>query len=249
MTYSSAMFAREEMTLEEAQREKYRRLGNAMGLRPGEHVLEIGCGWGGFAAYAAGELGCRVTAITVSKEQFDHVGKLMADRGLGDLVETRLQDFRDVEGSFDRIVSIEMVESIPQSLWAPYFRRLHDLSRPGGTIGLQVITVADRHWRSSDENPDFIRRYVFPGGQVPAPKVVRGLARTHDLTWVEDRGYGASYARTLGTWRRNFDANLPAIRELGFDERFVRMWRYYLAYCEGGFRAGRADVRQIVLAR
>jgi cyclopropane-fatty-acyl-phospholipid synthase len=249
MTYSSAVFPREEMTLEEAQREKYRRLAAAIGLRPGEHVLEIGCGWGGFAAYAAGELGCRVTAITVSKEQFDHVGKLMADRGLADLVETRLQDFRDVDGAFDRIVSIEMVESIPQSLWAPYFRRLHDLSRPGGTIGLQVITVADHHWRSSDENPDFIRRYVFPGGQVPAQKVVRDLARVHGLSWVDDRGYGQSYARTLGTWGRNFDLNVPAVRDHGFDERFIRMWRYYLAYCEGGFRAGRADVRQIVLAR
>lgn len=249
MTYSSAVFTREEMTLEDAQREKYRRLAAATGLRPGEHVLDIGCGWGGFAAYAAGELGCRVTAITISKEQFEHVGKLMADRGLGDLVETRLQDFRDVDGRFDRIVSIEMVESIPQSLWAPYFRRLHDLTCPGGTIGIQVITVADHHWRSSDENPDFIRRYVFPGGQVPAPKVVRDLARVNGLSWIDDRGYGASYARTLGTWQQNFDANLPAVTALGFDERFVRMWRYYLAYCEGGFRAGRADVRQIVLAR
>jgi len=249
MTYSSGVFADEGMTLEQAQREKYRRLAEATGLQRGDRVLDIGCGWGGFAMYAAGHLGCHVTAITVSKEQFDHVGKLMADRGLGDLVETRLQDFRDVEGSFDRIVSIEMVESIPQSLWAPYFRRLHDLSRPGGTIGLQVITVADHHWRSSDENPDFIRRYVFPGGQVPAQKVVRDLARVHGLSWIEDRGYGASYARTLRTWRREFDLNLPAVRDLGFDERFIRMWRYYLAYCEGGFRAGRADVRQIVLER
>ena len=247
MTYSSGVFALEPMTLQEAQHEKYRRLADATGVQPGDRVLDIGCGWGGFAAYAAGELGCRVTAITVSKEQFDHVSKLMAERGLSDRVEARLQDFRDVDGTYDRVVSIEMIESIPRTMWEPYFRCLHELVRPSGTIGLQVITVADHHWRTSDENPDFIRRYVFPGGQVPAPMVLRDLARAHGLSWVEDHGYRSSYARTLRTWRERFDESLPAVIALGFDERFVRMWRYYLSYCEGGFRAGRVDVRQIVL--
>ena len=249
MTYSSGVFADPNMTLEQSQREKYRRLAEATGLRRGDHVLDIGCGWGGFATYAAGQLGCHVTAITISKEQFDHVGKLVADRGLAGMVETRLQDFRDTEGSFDRIVSIEMIESIPRTMWATYFRSLRDLTRPGGTIGLQVITVADHHWRTSDANPDFIRRYVFPGGQVPAPMVLRDLARAHELAWVEDQGYGDSYARTLRSWRANFGAKTSEIAALGFDERFRRMWRYYLAYCEGGFRSGRVDVRQIVLAR
>ena len=237
------------MSLEEAQVEKYRRLAEATGLRAGDHVLEIGCGWGGFAVYAAEELGCRVTAITVSREQFDHVRKVVADRGLTDRVEPRLEDFRATRGAFDRIVSIEMIESIPQQLWAPYFAQLHDLTKPGGTIGLQVITVADRHWASSDANPDFVRRYVFPGGQVPSPTVLRGLARSHDLRWVEDHGYGASYARTLGAWGAAFDAHEREVTALGFDEPFRRMWRYYLAYCEGGFRAGRVDVEQIVLER
>ena len=131
----------------------------------------------GSRSIAAEELGCRVTAITVSREQFDHVRKLVADRGLTDRVEPRLEDFRSTRGAFDRIVSVEMIESIPQQLWAPYFAQLHDLTKPGGTIGLQVITVADRHWASSDANPDFVRRYVFPGGQVPSPTVLRGLAR------------------------------------------------------------------------
>jgi len=248
MTYSSAVFAREDMTLEEAQTQKYARLARATGLARGDHVLDIGCGWGGFATYAAAEIGCRVTAITVSKEQFDHVGKLVAARGLGDLVETRLQDFRDTHGRFDRVVSIEMVESLPRSAWPGYFRRLSELTRPGGRIGLQVIVVADRHWSSSDRNPDFIRRYVFPGGQVPAPMVLRDLARANDLSWVEDHGYGASYARTLRLWRDRFDDRTDEVADLGFEERFRRMWRYYLSYCEGGFRAGRADVRQIVLA-
>ncbi|MGE5225719.1 MAG: class I SAM-dependent methyltransferase [Planctomycetaceae bacterium] len=249
MTYSSAVFARPEMSLEEAQREKYRRLAEAAGLREGEHVLEIGCGWGGFAVWAAERLGCRVTAITVSAEQRDHVDKLLADRGLRDRVEVRLEDFRATGGTFDRVVSIEMIESIPQTLWRPYFRRLRDLTRPGGTIGLQAIVVDDAHWRSSDRNPDFIRRYVFPGGQVPAPKVLRALAREQGLGWVEDHGYGASYARTLRTWLERFDAHAAEVTALGFDERFRRMWRYYLSYCEGGFRAGRTDVRQVVLAR
>jgi cyclopropane-fatty-acyl-phospholipid synthase len=249
MTYSSAVFTHEDMTLEDAQREKYRRLAEATGLRAGDHVLEIGCGWGGFAVYAAEELGCLVTAITVSREQFDHVRKLVADRGLADRIEPRLEDFRATDGAFDHVVSIEMIESIPQSLWAPYFRQLHDLTKPGGTIGLQVITVADRHWATSDANPDFIRRYVFPGGQVPAPMVLRELARRHALRWVEDHGYGASYARTLATWGAAFEAHEPEIADMGFDEPFRRMWRYYLAYCEGGFRAGRVDVTQIVLER
>lgn len=249
MTYSSAVFARPEMTLEDAQREKYRRLAETAGIRAGDRVLEIGCGWGGFAAYAAGELDCRVTAITVSIEQRDHVEKLVADRGLSDRVEVRLQDFRETTGTYDRIVSIEMIESIPKTLWAPYFRTLRDRVRPGGTIGLQIIAVADAHWRSSDRNPDFIRRYVFPGAQVPASMVLRELARDHGLAWREDHGYGRSYARTLRSWRENFDARIDEVAAQGFDERFRRMWRYYLSYCEGGFRAGRTDVRQIVLER
>lgn len=249
MTYSSAVYADGDTLLEHAQREKYRRLAEATGFQRGDRVLDIGCGWGGFAMYAAGQLGCPVTAITVSKEQFDHVGKLVAERGLAGMVETRLQDFRDTEGSFDRVVSIEMIESIPRTMWARYFRSLRDLTRPGGTIGLQVITVADHHWQTSDANPDFIRRYVFPGAQVPAPMVLRELARAHGLAWVEDHGYGSSYARTLRTWRENFEARSAEVAALGFDERFRRMWRYYLAYCEGGFRASRVDVKQIILAR
>ena len=249
MTYSSGVFADDGVTLEEAQREKYRRLAEAAGLQRGDHVLEIGCGWGGFAMYAAGQLGCRVTAITVSKEQFDYVGKLAAERGLADVVETRLQDFRETAGSFDRIVSIEMIESIPRTRWGSYFRSLRNLTRPGGTIGLQIITVADHHWRTSNENPDFIRRYVFPGAQVPAPMVLHDLARTAGLARVDDHGYAMSYARTLRSWRENFDARASEVMALGFDERFRRMWHYYLSYCEGGFRARRTDVRQIVLAR
>jgi cyclopropane-fatty-acyl-phospholipid synthase len=248
-TYSSGVFDREGMSLAEAQQGKYRLLGGAAGIQVGEHVLDIGCGWGGFAVYAAEELRCHVTAVTVSREQLDFVEKLVAERGLTDRIEPRLQDFRQIDGTFDRIVSIEMIESIPKTLWHPYFERLRRSIRPGGTIGLQAIVVADRHWRNSDANPDFIRRYIFPGGQVPAPMVLRDLARAHGLRWREDHGYGASYARTLRAWRHAFDASEQEVAALGFDEPFRRMWKYYLAYCEGGFRAGRVDVRQIVLER
>jgi cyclopropane-fatty-acyl-phospholipid synthase len=249
MTYSSAVFARDDMTLADAQREKYGRLAAATGIGPDDHVLEIGSGWGGFAVELARTIGCRVTTITVSKEQHEHVEKLVADLGLADKVQARLQDFRHTRGRFDHIVSVEMMESIPQSLWRPYFRQLHDLTAPGGSVGLQLITVADHHWSESDRNPDFIRRYIFPGGQVPSMSVLRDLASDHDLRWHRDDGFGASYARTLGIWLDSFDERWPQMRDLGFDERFRRMWRYYLAYCRAGFAMGRVDVSQIVLTR
>ena len=249
MTYSSAVFARDEMTLEEAQREKYRRLAEATGVREGEHVVEIGSGWGGLACHLAAEVGASVTTLTVSREQAAYVQDLVARRGLADRVEVRLEDFAAHRGTYDRAVSVEMIESIPSSRWEGYFGALRRLVRPGGTAGLQIITVADRHWDSSDRNPDFIRRYIFPGGQVPAPKVLHALTARHGFGWLHHEAYGASYARTLRCWRESFEAHWREIEALGFDEPFRRMWRYYLSYCEGGFRAGRVDVGQIVLTR
>ncbi|MGZ8603011.1 MAG: class I SAM-dependent methyltransferase, partial [Actinomycetota bacterium] len=247
MTYSSGVFAEPHESLEDAQRRKYVRLAARTGVQEGDHVLEIGSGWGGFAVYLAGELSCRVTTVTVSKEQHEYVEKLVVEHGLVDRVDARLQDFRTVEDSYDRIVSVEMMESIPKRLWDPFFRQLRACVRAGGSIGLQLIVVADRHWRESDEHPDFVRRYIFPGGQVPAPWVLHELAARHRLGWREDEGFGASYARTLACWLDRFDAAWPRIAEMGFDERFRRMWRYYLAYCGAGFASGRTDVRQIVL--
>ncbi len=247
MTYSSAVFARDDMTLAEAQREKYRRLAATTGVQPGERVLEIGSGWGAFAVYLATELDCHVTTVTISKEQHEYVEKLVVEHGLVDRVEARLQDFRLVDGTYDRIVSIEMMESVPQRLWRPFFRQLRDRVQAHGSIGLQLIVVADHHWRDSDEHPDFVRRYIFPGGQVPSPSVLHDLASEHGFVWREDRGFGASYTRTLAGWLEAFDAAWPSIERMGFDERFRRMWRYYLAYCGAGFASGRTDVRQIVL--
>lgn len=249
MTYSSAYFARDDMTLAEAQREKYRRLAERAGIASGSRVLEIGSGWGAFGAYLAGDLGCDVTTLTISREQAAHVEGIIAQRGLGDRFRVLVQDFEQATGSFDAVVSVEMIESIPGSRWPAFFRVLHDRLVPGGRVGLQSIVVGDRHWRSSDTNPDFVRRYIFPGGQVPSPGVLRETSAEAGLAWVEDAWFGQSYARTLAAWHRNFDAAWDRIAPLGFDRRFQRMWRYYLSYTEGGFRAGRVDVGQIVLQR
>jgi cyclopropane-fatty-acyl-phospholipid synthase len=249
MTYSSAWFERDDLSLADAQRAKMRRLAERTGVRPGDRVLEIGSGWGAFACMLAEELGCSVTTVTVSRAQHEAVGKLVAERGLADRVDPRLQDFEALTGTFDRVVSVEMMESIPRTRWPAFYRQLRDRLRPGGTAGLQLIVVADRHWRGSDDNPDFVRRYVFPGGQVPSPAVLRALAASSGLEPRDDAGFAPSYARTLAAWLQRFDAAWPRIAEMGFDERFRRMWRYYLSYCGAGFASGRTDVRQLVLAR
>ena len=249
MTYSSALFERPGMTLEEAQAGEVpsdRR-------RHGPATRDAGVGdrlrLGGFAAFAASEIGCHVTTITVSKEQAAWVEQMAAERRLRDRVAVRLEDFEVTAGSFDAVVSIEMIESIPAWRWPAFFRTVHDRLEPGGRAGLQIITVADRHWKSSNANLDFIRRYVFPGSQVPGPSVLRHDAAAADLCWIEAAGFGWSYAQTLAAWRTRFDAAWPQIAALGFDDRFKRMWQYYLSYCEGGFRSGRVDVGQIVLER
>lgn len=249
MTYSSAIFLRDDMSLADAQREKYRRLAERTGITAGSRVLEIGSGWGAFGSYLAGDLGCDVTTLTISKEQALHVEGIIARRGLGERFRVLVQDFEESTGSFDAVVSVEMIESIPGSRWPAFFRVLHDRLVPGGRVGLQSIVVADRHWRESDANPDFVRRYIFPGGQVPSPGVLRERSAAAGLRWVEDAWFGQSYARTLAAWHRNFDAAWDRIAPLGFDRRFQRMWQYYLSYTEGGFRTGRVDVGQIVLQR
>ena len=212
MTYSSAWFVDDEMTLTGAQREKYRRLAESAELQPGMRVLEIGSGWGGFALYAAGIVGCDVTTVTVSKEQAIWVEKQVAEAGLHDRVQVRVEDFAATTGSFDAVISIEMIESIPRPRWAPFFRTVRERLAPGGTAGLQIITVADRHWNASNGDPDFIRRYVFPGGQVPSPSVLRDAWEHAGLAHVSDAAFGPSYARTLHEWRARFDGAAAAMR-------------------------------------
>lgn len=249
MTYSSAVFARPEQDLQAAQTEKYRRIARLADLRPEHRVLEIGCGWGGFAEYAAREIGCHITAITISQAQYDYARQRIAAAGLSDRAEIVFMDYRDLTGSYDRIVSIEMIEAVGESWWPSYFQQLHDRLVAGGRAVLQAITMGEAYFPSYRCRADFIQRYIFPGGMLPAPSVIQ--AQAHDVG-LRDGGaesYGLHYAETLRRWHRSFEDAWPRIAAMGFDGRFRRMWRYYLAYCEAGFRAGRIDLRQIALDR
>jgi len=249
MTYSSAVFEGSQQDLQGAQRAKYARIAEALDLKPGKRVLEIGCGWGGFAEFAARETGAEVVGVTLSREQLAYARDRMARQGLADRVDLRLQDYRDVEGHFDAVASIEMFEAVGQRYWQTFYDTMRDRLRPGGRAALQIITIAENSFEDYRRNPDFIQRYIFPGGMLPTRAHLRDLADRAALTPLLDHGFGLDYARTLKEWRERFLAAWPEIEPLGFDERFRRMWSYYLAYCEGGFRAGNVDVRQIALER
>ena len=249
MTYSAAVFERPGQPLEAAQANKYRRMAELAGIGPGDHVLEVGCGWGGFCSWAAKDIGCRVTAITISRDQYDFAARRLQAEGLRDRVDLRFQDYRDIDGSFDRIVSIEMLEAVGEKYWPRYFTMLRDRLKPGGRAALQVITIGDRLYEAYRNDVDFIRRYIFPGGHLPSPERLRAQVKGAGLAWQGAACIGPHYARTLKIWRRTFEAAWPDIQALGFDERFRRMWRYYLAYCEAGFKTGRIDVLQAVLAK
>ena len=248
MTYSSAIFA-EGDDLAAAQRRKYARIAELGQFRAEHSVLEIGCGWGGFAEFAAREIGCRITAITISREQHEYASRRIAGAGLNERVDVRLVDYRDVEGRFDRIASIEMLEAVGERFWPVYFDRLQNRLAPGGVAALQVITIADRMFDAYRRGTDFIQRYVFPGGMLPSPEVLRAHTAQAGLVWRDDHGFGEDYARTLAAWRDRFLGAWDEIHPLGFDQRFQRLWRYYLAYCEAGFRSGTIDVKQIALQR
>jgi cyclopropane-fatty-acyl-phospholipid synthase len=248
MTYSSALFAAGD-DLEAAQRRKYRRLAERLELGPDRHVLEVGCGWGGFAVTAAGEYGSRVTAVTISEEQYAYARRRIAAAGLDDRVEVRFQDYRDLDGRFDAVASIEMFEAVGEAWWPVYFEKLGDVVRPEGKVGLQVITIDDAYFEDYRRNVDFIQRYIFPGGMLPSPEALATAAAQAGLEARERFTFGLDYARTLRAWAERFAQAWPEIRRLGFDERFRRLWSYYLAYCEAGFRAGTIDVEQIVFQR
>lgn len=249
MTYSSARFEEPGEDLSAAQNNKYRSLAENMELGPDHSVLEIGCGWGGFAEYAASEIGCNVTALTISREQLDFARKRIFEKGLNEKVEVRYQDYRDVEEKFDRIASIEMFEAVGEQYWPAYFAKVRDALKPGGQAGLQIITIDDNSFETYRRSVDFIQRYIFPGGMLPSPSALKTQVTDAGLSWKTSTEFGLDYAETLALWRDRFLAAWPEIRELGFDERFRRMWEYYLAYCEAGFRSGNVDVTQLTLSR
>jgi len=250
MTYSAALFEPGDAgDLGKAQTRKYASLARKIGARPGDHVLEIGCGWGGFAEFAARELDCKVTGITISKEQHDFAKARMQKAGLNEKVDIRLQDYRDTTGRFDRIASIEMFEAVGEKYWPVFFDTVRERLQPGGVAGLQVITIQDKFFNTYRRTPDFIQRYVFPGGMLPSPSKLREAAEKAGLVQQDQKVFGHDYARTLASWRDQFLAAWPEIHPLGFDEHFKRLWEYYLSYCEAGFRSGNIDVRQVTFAR
>ncbi len=241
MTYSSAVFTEAAQTLEDAQSAKLDAVVAALDLRGGERVLEIGCGWGGLAERLARE-GCHVTAVTLSPSQLAYAKTRVEAAGLEDRVTFVLQDYRDITGRFDRIVSIEMIEAVGIAFLPTYFQRLRELLEPHGTAVLQAITIADHRFPFYARTPDFIQRYVFPGGMLPSPSLMQSLSKSVGLTISDPMLFGKSYARTLAEWGQRFKGAWPEIQPLGFDAAFQRLWTYYLAYCEGGFRSGAIDV-------
>jgi cyclopropane-fatty-acyl-phospholipid synthase len=249
MTYSSALFEDHTPDLAAAQSNKYRRLAEAIDLQPGQKLLEIGCGWGGFAEYAAKTFGARVVGLTISKEQRDFAQARIHNAGLADKVEIRLQDYRDERDRYDRIASIEMIEAVGEQFWPKYFSQLRDRLLPGGLAGIQAITIQDSLFQTYRREVDFIQRYVFPGGMLPSPQILKALGERFGVPVIRERIFGQDYAKTLAIWRSNFRAAWPNLRPSGFDDRFRRLWEYYLAYCEAGFLSGNIDVRQVVFAK
>jgi cyclopropane-fatty-acyl-phospholipid synthase len=249
MTYSAAVYDRPSDNLAAAQTRKYERMCRLLDLQPSQRVLEIGCGWGGFAEYAARSHGVNVTGITLSREQHRFAAERAQQAGLADRIDIRLQDYRDVTGRFDRIVSIEMFEAVGEAYWPGYFGRLKDLLVEGGRAALQIITIAEDRFEAYRRNPDFIQKYIFPGGMLPSVPALRRLTAGAGLAWRGDSGFATDYAQTLLDWRQRFHRAWPEISRLGFDERFRRMWDYYLCYCTAGFTHGAIDVRQISLSR
>jgi cyclopropane-fatty-acyl-phospholipid synthase len=249
MTYSSALYEDHTPDLTAAQNNKYRRLAEAINLQPGQKLLEIGCGWGGFAEYVAKTFGAKVVGLTISKEQRDFAQKRIKDAGLSDKVEIKLQDYRDERDRYDRIASIEMIEAVGEAFWPRYFSQLRDRLLPGGFAGIQAITIQDSIFQSYRREVDFIQRYIFPGGMLPSPQVLKTLGDRFGVPVIRERIFGQDYAKTLAIWRNNFLAAWPNLKPLGFDDRFRRLWEYYLSYCEAGFLSGNIDVRQVVFAK
>jgi cyclopropane-fatty-acyl-phospholipid synthase len=248
MTYSSARFSASDMTLGEAQVEKNRRLIAGLELRAGHRLLEIGCGWGGFAE-AAARAGAKVTGLTISAEQLSYGRQRIAAAGLADAVDLRFQDYRDATGTFDRIASVEMIEAVGEDHWPSYFGTIARRLAPGGLAMIQAITIDPAIYDNYRSKADFIQRYIFPGGMLPTEVVMAEQARQVGLEFEVVERFGRDYTRTLAAWRVAFEQAWPQIAGLGFDERFRRMWLYYFIYCEIGFDRGLTDVGHYRLRR
>ncbi|MEZ6047384.1 MAG: cyclopropane-fatty-acyl-phospholipid synthase family protein [Planctomycetaceae bacterium] len=249
MMYSSAWFEEESSTLKEASLAKLDRICRKLQLSENDHVLEIGTGWGGFAHYAASRYGCRVTTTTISQEQYDYARNRIEQAGLSDKVELLLEDYRDLAGTYDKLVSIEMIEAVGDRHLDHYFEVCSDRLKPGGAMLIQAITIPDQRYASYLKSVDFIQKYIFPGGCLPSIGAInRSVART-DLRLIDLQDFASHYARTLRCWREEFFKHTGQLEKLGFDERFRRMWEYYFCYCEAGFEERATGVSHIVFAK
>ena len=236
MMYSSAIFEDPGMSLHEAQLARLDAICRKLDLKPTDHVVEIGTGWGAFAIHAARNFGCQVTTTTISREQYDLACERVADAGLGDRIELLLEDYRDLQGQYDKLVSIEMIEAIGWKQYETYFSKCGKLLKPGGRMLIQAITIAEPRYEKAKQSVDFIQRYIFPGSNLPSTSVMaRAIANQTDLIISGLEDIGLHYATTLNHWRRNFFDQIARVRALGYPEEFIRMWEYYLCYCEGGF--------------
>ena len=249
MTYSSALFEGQTTCLSEAQRQKYLRIANKIELKEGDKLLEIGCGWGGFAEIAAKEYGCQVTGLTLSKEQASSCKKRLKDSGIERKVDIRLEDYRDVKGLYDKIVSIEMLEAVGEKFWRRYFESIRDRLAPGGKAAIQTITIKDDCFESYKKNPDFIQQFIFPGGMLPTPSAVKHNVEAVGLKLTDTFYFGKSYIKTLHLWDQEFKKEWSRIEELGFDTNFKNTWTYYLNYCAAGFQSGRINVGQFLIQK
>lgn len=250
MTYSSGLFENSETTLAEGQVAKYDRVAQRLQLNQRDHVVEIGCGWGGFAEHAARRYGCRVTGVTISQEQFEFARRRIAAGGLDDLVEIRLCDYRDLEGRYDKLVSIEMIEAVGHEYLPKFFEKCSSLLKSNGLMMLQAITIPDQRYLQYRRSVDFIQEFIFPGGHVPSVGAIcAAIAASTDLRLLELADFAGDYARTLLAWRQACFANATQIAALGFDERFQRMWDYYLSYCAAGFSERQIGLAHMLLAK
>ena len=250
MTYSCNIFEHADSTLEEAATAKYDLICRKLALKPGDHVLEIGTGWGGFAVHAAKHYGCRITTTTISRQQHDWAKERFAREGVSDRVELFFEDYRDLTGKYDKLVSIEMIEAVGHHFLDTYLKVCSDRLKDEGMMALQVIVISDQAHDAQVKAVDFIRRYIFPGGYIPSIEAItRSLAKVTDMRLFHLEDLTPHYARTLRTWRERFFANIDAVRNLGYPETFIRMWEYYLCYCEGGFRERYIGNVQMVLTK
>jgi cyclopropane-fatty-acyl-phospholipid synthase len=250
MMYSCGIFENSKTTLQEASEAKLERICQKLQLKPTDHVLEIGTGWGGFAIYAATHYGCRVTTTTISREQYEFALERVREAGLAGQISVLFDDYRHLHGQYDKLESIEMIEAIGHQYFDTYFKKCTELLKPQGMMLLQTITIADQRYRAAKRSIDYIQRFIFPGGCLPSVAALSDvIARKTDMRIFHLEDIGPHYARTLRHWRERFFRNIEKVRALGYPERFIRMWEYYFCYCEGGFRQQSIGTVQLLLTR